>query len=105
MLVSLNVFRIELSVSPIAFVQGQDHCNVVDAIRRRDADEAERFMRDHAWAAVESAGVFQPIATPDRRDNGSLAYGIMPWHSSRRSARRSPLQDFPLAPYGRNQKI
>ena len=37
----------------------QAHCDVIDAILRRDADEAERLMRDHAWAAVESERVFQ----------------------------------------------
>jgi len=36
----------------------QAHCDVIDAILRRDLDDAERIMRDHAWAAVGSERVF-----------------------------------------------
>lgn len=37
------------------------HCAVVDAIVRRDADRAERIMRDHAEAAVGSEAVFRRL--------------------------------------------
>lgn len=39
----------------------QAHCDAVDAIMRREPDEAERVMRDHAWAAVGSERVFHRI--------------------------------------------
>jgi len=37
------------------------HCDVIDAIVRRDSDEAERIMRNHALAAVGSERVFGRI--------------------------------------------
>ncbi|KQM18363.1 GntR family transcriptional regulator [Novosphingobium sp. Leaf2] len=40
----------------------RDHCNVVDAIARRDDDAAERLMREHAWAAVRGEKVFERIS-------------------------------------------
>jgi GntR family transcriptional regulator of vanillate catabolism len=40
----------------------RQHRAVVDAIARGDADEAERIMRDHAFAAIHNAKVFEAAA-------------------------------------------
>jgi GntR family transcriptional regulator of vanillate catabolism len=45
----------------------RQHQTVFDAIERGDADAAERIMRDHAFAAIRNAKVFETAASVETR--------------------------------------